>query len=134
MANQAISDALICVDALEENGAELLRSELELEVNAVREQIQAAIDALRSAFPYTSAQAVRALSDLSRRLYLQAIRILEEKPPLIEHEVTADMPLALVTHKLYADRTREPEIKRLNPGVINPNRIGAGTLLEVYAE
>ena len=58
--------------------------------------------------------------------------IAEAKPPLIEIEVTEDIPLLLWAHQRYGTSSRAEEILQLN-SIPDPVRIPAGTRLRVYA-
>lgn len=61
-------------------------------------------------------------------------KVLETRPPLVEHVVETECNAHLLAHKLYGDFTRAAEIVRLNPQIRNPNFIAKGQLLNVYAD
>ena len=79
---------------------------------------------------YAACEALRAVADAVQTL---GAKVLETRPPLVEHVTETEGNAHLLAHKLYGDFTRAAEIVRLNPQVRNPNFIAKGQVLHVYA-
>jgi hypothetical protein len=89
---------------LEQNGADLSASEIAAQTNNVLAQINAVITTIED---YTSPEMqqlgldLMALADALRQL---ATGLLEAKPPLVEVEIVADIPLLAFVHGDYLNR------------------------------
>ena len=80
---------------------------------------------------YESSEALRTIADAVQTL---GAKVLEARPPLVEHVAETECNAHLLAHKLYGDFTRAAEIVRLNPQIRNPNFIAKGQALHVYAD
>ncbi len=109
--------------------------EIEAVVGNVRERVQDSIDWVRAVedekAAYAACESLRTVADAVQTL---GAKVLETRPPLIEHTVEVEGNAHLLAHKLYGDFTRAAEIVRLNPQVRNPNFIAKGQALHVYAK
>jgi len=102
-------------------------------VTQARTRALQTINLSRAVFGIESTDVVRNLKDLSAALLTIADKLRIARHPLINHEVKSPVSAMLLAHHLYEDYEREDEILRLNPGIRNPNDIGAGRVLRVYA-
>ena len=109
--------------------------EIEAVVGNVRERVQDSIDWIRAVSDektvYESSEALRTIADAVQTL---GAKVLEARPPLVEHVAETECNAHLLAHKLYGDFTRAAEIVRLNPQIRNPNFIAKGQALHVYAD
>ena len=109
--------------------------EIEAVVGNVRERVQDSIDWVRAvADPETDYAASESLRTIADAVQTLGAKVLETRPPLVEHVVETECNAHLLAHKLYGDFTRAAEIVRLNPQIRNPNFIAKGQLLNVYAD
>lgn len=109
--------------------------EIEAVVGNIRERVQDSIDWVRAVADtetaYAASESLRTIADAVQTL---GAKVLESRPPLVEHVVKTECNAHLLAHKLYGDFTRAAEIVRLNPQIRNPNFIAKGQLLNVYAD
>ena len=80
---------------------------------------------------YAASESLRTIADAVQTL---GAKVLETRPPLVEHVVETECNAHLLAHKLYGDFARATEIVRLNPQIRNPNFIAKGQALHVYAD
>lgn len=113
----------------------MVPQEIEAVVGNVRERVQNSIDWIRAVSDektaYESSEALRTIADAVQTL---GAKVLEARPPLVEHVAETECNAHLLAHKLYGDFTRAAEIVRLNPQIRNPNFIAKGQALHVYAD
>jgi prophage DNA circulation protein len=64
----------------------------------------------------------------------QAEAVAAGKPQLRTFQVAADISLLAWAHARYSDSSRAAEVLALNPGIVDPLVIVAGTELLAYAE
>lgn len=109
--------------------------EIEAVVGNVRERVQDSIDWVRAVADtetaYAASESLRTIADAVQTL---GAKVLETRPPLVEHIVETECNAHLLAHKLYGDFARAAEIVRLNPQIRNPNFIAKGQALHVYAD
>ena len=109
--------------------------EIEAVGGNIRERVQDSIDWVRAVADtetaYAASESLRTIADAVQTL---GAKVLESRPPLVEHVVETECNAHLLAHKLYGDFTRAAEIVRLNPQIRNPNFIAKGQLLNVYAD
>jgi prophage DNA circulation protein len=111
----------------------MLPSEIEAAVMNLRARIQAAIDALRSAYGFDAEPLAAPLADLAASLLAYGRALIETKPPLKQITLDSGCTVAELAWSLYKDMSRTSEIVLLN-AIANPNRLSAGTVLRVYVQ
>lgn len=120
--------------AMEADQPTLSPPEVEQLANAVRSQLQAAIDNQRATLPLEASRPVtEALKQTAHSVQQAAIVVIDLHPPLIQRQLDAPGNLHLVAHRWYGNYRRAQELARLNPQLINPNTLQAGDTLYAYA-
>ncbi|WP_028498321.1 DNA circularization protein [Microvirgula aerodenitrificans] len=108
--------------------------EIEQISNDVRESLQASIDAWRDLLPIEEARPViEALRTTALGIQQAAAAVIEALPPLVTRRVEAPGNLHLIAFRWYGDYSRAGELARLNPQIVNPNRLMPGDALYAYA-
>lgn len=109
-------------------------TEIEQITNDVRESLQTGIDAWRKLLPIEEARPViEALRTTALGVQQAAAAVIEALPPLVTRRVEAPGNLHLVAFRWYGDYSRAGELARLNPQIVNPNRLMPGDTLYAYA-
>lgn len=112
----------------------LTPQEVEAVVGNVRDRLQDCMDMARQVLPAQDAYPlVQALRDAALALQQLGEAIINARPPLVLHTVATPCNMHLLAHRLYGDYRRAGEIERLNPAIRNPNFLGAGQQVVVYA-
>lgn len=128
-----IAEATRLVLESEASTPTLAPDEVEALTMQTRQRLQASIDTYRELYSLEDRRPVtEGLKDVAAAVQAAAAAILEAKPPLVEHTVSAPACPRLLAHRLYADHTRAAEIVRLN-ALADPNFLTTGTVLRVYA-
>jgi prophage DNA circulation protein len=115
--------------------AVLTPADIETIAADTRTAINATIALVRATYPdvVKSRPITEALKMLALSVSDAAEKIIRAKPPLIDRVVDTPGNLQLLAHLWYGDHHRADEMLRLNPKVSNPNFIGYGSTLRVYA-
>lgn len=130
----ACADAAASLLASEAATPTLSPAEIETVTAAARDEINAAITAVRAALPLEKARAItEPLKDLALALQKAAQAIIERRPPLIYRTLDGAGNLRLIAHLWYGDHTRAPELARLN-NLRLPNALSKGDVLRGYAK
>jgi prophage DNA circulation protein len=126
---------VLTAEADPEHGATLSPPEIENVVNAARERIDDALDAIRAIYPLETARTLtEPMKDLALALQEAARAIIEARPPLVQKTAGAPANLRLIAHAWYGDHTRAIELLRLNPSLRLPNNLMTGDQLNAYAQ
>ena len=81
-----------------------------------------------------SAELADSVRTLAHTLQKQAQALINLRPPLVQKVVPQDSSLHLLAFLWYGDHSRQAELLRLNPGIVHPNFIARGTVLNAYAQ
>lgn len=81
-----------------------------------------------------SAELADSVRTLAYTLQKQAQALINLRPPLVQKVVPTDSSLHLLAFLWYGDHSRQAELLRLNPGIVHPNFIARGTVLNAYAQ
>lgn len=81
-----------------------------------------------------SAELADSVRTLAHTLQKQAQALINLRPPLVQKVVPTDSSLHLLAFRWYGDHSRQAELLRLNPGIVHPNFIARGTVLNAYAQ
>ena len=81
-----------------------------------------------------SAELADSVRTLAHTLQKQAQALINLHPPLVQKVVPTDSSLHLLAFRWYGDHSRQAELLRLNPGIVHPNFIARGTVLNAYAQ
>ncbi|QED91829.1 DNA circularization protein [Eikenella exigua] len=81
-----------------------------------------------------SAELADSVRTLAHTLQKQAQALINLRPPLVQKVVPTDSSLHLLAFRWYGDHRRQAELLRLNPGIVHPNFIARGTVLNAYAQ
>lgn len=139
-----MSRAVISILANEIKTPTLTPSDLTAINDEARQQIQDAIDAIRTddtvqhdqSLPVVNTDITPIIRDLKKaaaQLQTLTDSVINSRPPLIQHTVAAPCTLRLLAHLLYSDHTRAPELARLNRGLVDASTIATGTRVMCYA-
>lgn len=101
-------------------------------VNQVRKRIDSAMEAIKTATDFENYALVKSLRRLTYSCSKLASRVQKLRPKVLAQEVSASLPLPLLAHTLYGDRSRADQLALLNP-IRNPFDIPAGMSLKVYS-
>jgi prophage DNA circulation protein len=129
----AAAQALFAVEA---TAPSLTTAEIERVANAVRADLDDAIERTRAIYATdVGAPTIDALRDLAAAVQSAAGALIEARPPLVVRVLEAPGSLRLIAHHLYGDHTRAPELWRLNSarGLRRPNHLTRGDRLHAYA-
>jgi prophage DNA circulation protein len=108
--------------------------EIEALTGNTRTRLQDCITQARTVLsPPDGYAAAQALRTAALAVQQAAAAVINQRPPLVAHTVSAPCNLHLLAHRLYGDHTRAAELARLNPAIRNPNFIARGEVLHVYA-
>ena len=100
-----------------------------------RRFLQLAIDSMRASFGAEKSRIVcESLKSIAFHVQNSAAALLEYRPSLTQITIESDTSLHLLAHKLYANYQRANEILKLNKHILNPNKVLAGTIINVYAK
>lgn len=133
------------------NNPTMTRADLVSIKNEVRNVLQRAINAERSAvsdageqaastlgavppIPLDTTTQVGALKQVADTLTQQLDALINIQPNLRISIVRQPSNLRLLAHRLYGDHTRAPELLRLNPELTNPALIDIGTDVQAYVQ
>lgn len=100
---------------------------------AMEQQQREAIALGTTADVRTSAVIIAALQSLAYTLQMQAMTLIQARPPLIRREVVRRCNLTLLAFDWYGDHARADELLRLNPTLSEPNNLQPGVHLYAYA-
>lgn len=103
-------------------------------VNEVRRKIENAQEAIRSATDFANYPLVKSLRKVAYTCQKLATRVEAFRPSVVAKDIPIAMPLPLLAHELYGDRSRADQLTTLNPSVRNPFVIPPGTRLKVHGE
>ncbi|MNV93278.1 hypothetical protein D3C71_1879470 [compost metagenome] len=81
----------------------------------------------------TSVVIITTLQSLAYTLQMQAMALIQARPPLIRREVVRRCNLTLLAFDWYGDPARADELLRLNPSLSEPNNLQPGVHLYAYA-
>lgn len=140
-----IAATITVVDAIFER--DLVEAELTpVQLVAIRDQVRADINeqialereragqptAVSSISPSIDAvEQVRSLKEAALAVHVVTESLLQRRPPLVVRTVTLMCTIRQLAHRLYGDHRLSIELMQLNPQLVNPALIRAGT--EVYA-
>lgn len=128
---EAVSDVLVS----EAQNPTLSAPEIETIVDDVRNDIQTAIDEVRTANPLELHHPMAdALKSNALQVQVAARAIIELRPPLVSRDNAGRANYRLLAHRLYADHSRSTELFRLNPHIKNPNHLTQGDQVNAYAQ
>jgi prophage DNA circulation protein len=110
-------------------------TQIEAMSNVVRSQLQVQIDALAALYPLElSRPIIESLKDTALLIQQAAQLVIETRPPLTMRPSPVTGNLRLISHALYGDHTRAPELARLNTAIRQPNFIQQGDALNAFAQ
>ncbi|MFN1149936.1 DNA circularization protein [Serratia liquefaciens] len=101
--------------------------------HAMEQQQREAIAQGVTADVRTSTVIIAALQSLAYTLQMQAMTLIQARPPLIRREVVRRCNLTLLAFDWYGDHARADELLRLNPTLSEPNNLQPGVHLYAYA-
>ena len=97
--------------------------------------IQQTLDSLRKTLGVDRSREVsESLKSLAFNVQNAAAAVLESRPSITKVTVESNTNLHLLAHKLYGNFKRADEILKLNSYIRNPNKVLAGTELNVYTK
>ena len=100
-----------------------------------RRALQRAIDSMRETFGVEKSRVVcESLKSIAFHVQNSAAALLENRPSLTQITIESDTSLHLLAHNLYANYQRANEILKLNKRIRHPNKVLAGTIIDVYAK
>jgi len=120
------------VDRLEVGAADMSAPEIQAAVNGALVRIDEAARAVANYAAPAEYELGVALTALAASLARYGAALIQARPPLVEVEVLADVPLLVWAHARYGSSARAAEVIALNP-IADPLRIPRGTRLRVYA-
>lgn len=130
----AQADAAAIVLASESIEPTLSPTEIETVAGSARDEIDAAMAAVRAALPLERSRLItEPLKTQALAIQSAAQAIIEARPPLVSRTLNAPGNLRLVAHRLYGDHSRAPELLRLN-NLRTPNALQMGDILNAYAK
>lgn len=130
----AQADATAIVLAEEAETPTLSPPDIELIVNAIRDELEAAMLAARAALPIEQSRPItEPLKDQALALQEAARAIIELRPPLARRRLDAPANLRLLAHRWYGDHARAPELARLNPSLRESNFLQVGDVINAYS-
>lgn len=134
VAATALVDAAAIVLAEDAAAPTLSPPEIELVVNATRDEIEAAMQTARAALPLEQSRRITEPLKAQALALQQAARaIIELRPPLLRRRLDAPANLRLLAHRWYGDHTRAPELARLNPSLRDTNFLQLGDVINAYS-
>ncbi|MMZ41778.1 hypothetical protein D3C81_179130 [compost metagenome] len=101
--------------------------------HAMEQQQREAIARGETADVRTSVVIITTLQSLAYTLQMQAMALIQARPPLIRREVVRRCNLTLLAFDWYGDPARADELLRLNPSLSEPNNLQPGVHLYAYA-
>lgn len=120
----------------QESGLSMLSAaEIQEITGDCRVLIQQTLDSLRKTLGVDRSREVsESLKSLAFNVQNAAAAVLESRPSLTKVTVESNTNLHLLAHKLYGNFKRADEILKLNSHIRNPNKVLAGTELNVYTK
>jgi len=112
---------------------DMTANEVERTAAIVRLGLGRAANAMRVLFASSAANPAESLEASAAEVLVFAERAKAARPPVIQIEVATERPLVLIAHELYGDHSRDQELMRLNPDIVNPAFVPAGAMLQAYA-
>ena len=120
-------------EMLDEHGEDMTANEVDRVCSLIRRRMANYARACRIIFADSTADPAGGMETAAAELLDYGEAAKATRPPLVKYVVKSERPLVLIAHELYADHTREGELHRLNPEIIEPTFTSAGMVLQTYA-
>lgn len=89
-------------------------------VNAVRKKVETAIQTIQSLTDVASYPLFRSIMKMNHACHKLADRVHRTKPVIVRKDISSQMPLSLLAHRLYGDSSRAGTILEMNKAIKNP--------------
>ncbi|OWY38043.1 hypothetical protein CEK28_14025 [Xenophilus sp. AP218F] len=119
--------------AAESEQASLTPPALEQVAGDARAALQTALDAAREGLAEDAYPLTQTLRELGLQVQESAAALIARRPPLLTRPAPAACSLRQLAQLWYGDSDRAAELLRLNPQLIHPNHLSAGTPIHGYA-
>jgi prophage DNA circulation protein len=101
-------------------------------MNTCIRKLDKAVKKVRQLGDVDSYPLVKALNGCNRSAQQLGRRALGTRWPMRSRSIPVAVPLALLAHQLYGDKSRADEMAELNPGIRNPSQVPAGTTIKAF--